>query len=78
MADGLDLDAMLERFRDRAHAVKNRPLPPIAGEERTKFIRQAQLDYQDFAIIGDADASLDDGVLTLRIDLRPPTAPPAG
>jgi hypothetical protein len=78
VADGLDLDAMLERFRDRAHAVKNRPLPPIAGEERTKFIRQAQLDYQDFAIIGDADASLDDGVLTLRIDLRPPTAPPAG
>ena len=74
MADGLDLEAMLGRFRDRAHAVKNRPLPPVAGEERTKFIRQAQLDYQDFAIIGDADASLDDGVLTLRIDLRPPEA----
>jgi hypothetical protein len=78
MAEGLDLDAMLERFRDRAHAVKNRPLPPVAGEERTKFIRQAQLDYQDFAIIGDADASLDDGILTLRIDLRPPATPPAG
>jgi len=74
MADGLDLDAMLQRFRDRAHAVKDRTLPPVAGEERTKFIRQAQLDYQDFAIIGDADASLDDGVLTLRIDLRPPAA----
>jgi len=74
MADGLDLDAMLERFRDRAHAVKNRPLPPVAGEERTKFIRQAQLDYQDFAIIGDAEASLDDGILTLRIDLRPPAS----
>ena len=78
MAEGLDLDAMLERFRDRAHAVKNRPLPPVAGEERTKFIRQAQLDYQDFAIIGDADASLDEGILTLRIDLRPPAAPSEG
>ena len=31
MAEGLDLEAMLERFRDRAHAVKNRPLPPVAG-----------------------------------------------
>ena len=72
MADDLDVDAMLQRFRDRATAVRNRPLPPIAGEERTAFIRQAQLDFQDFAIIGDAQASIDDGVLTLRVDLRPP------
>lgn len=72
MADALDLDAMLQRYRERARAVKNRALPPVAGEERARFIRQQQVDYQDFAIIGDAEASLDDGVLTLRIDLRPP------
>ena len=71
MADELDVDAMVKRFRDRAAAVRNRPLPPIAGEERTAFIRQAQLDYQDFAIIGDATPSVEDGVLVLRIDLRP-------
>jgi limonene-1,2-epoxide hydrolase len=71
MADELDVEAMLQRFRDRATAVRNRPLPPIAGEERTAFIRQAQLDFQDFAIVGDATATVDDGVLTLRIDLRP-------
>jgi hypothetical protein len=65
-----DVDQMLARFRDRAAAVKRRPLPPVAGEERQQFIAQAQLDFQDFAIIGDADASLEDGVLTLRIDLR--------
>ena len=70
MADGLDLDEMIQRFRDRAQAVKTRPLPPIAGEERARFVRQAQLDFQDFAIIGDATASLDDGVLTLTVDLR--------
>ncbi len=70
MADGLDLDEMIQRFRERAQAVRSRPLPPIAGEERARFVRQAQLDYQDFAIIGDAEASLDDGVLTLRVDLR--------
>ena len=71
MADELDVDAMLQRFRDRATAVRNRPLPPIAGEERTAFIRQAQLDFQDFAIVGDASASMKDGVLTLTVDLRP-------
>jgi hypothetical protein len=67
----LDTDAMIARFRERAAAVKKRPLPPVAGEERAAFIAQAKLDFQDFAIIGDADASVDDGVLTLRIDLRP-------
>jgi hypothetical protein len=67
----LDTDAMIARFRERALAVKRRPLPPVAGDERQAFIAQAKLDYQDFAIIGDADASIDDGVLTLRIDLRP-------
>lgn len=62
---------MIERFRDRAASVKRRPLPPVAGEERQHFVRQAQLDFQDFAMIGDAEADLQDGVLTLRIDLRP-------
>lgn len=72
MSEQLDLEAMIQRFRDRAVAVKNRPLPPIGGDERTLFIEQAQRDFQDFAIIGDADATLEDGILTLRIDLRPP------
>ena len=65
----LDLEAMLERFRERAEAVRTRTLPPVGGEERQRFIDQAQNDFQDFAIIGDAEASLDEGILTLRIDL---------
>ena len=71
MPDGLDVEAMLARFRERAAAVKGRPLPPIAGEERQQFIQQAQSDFMDFAIIGDATASIDEGVLVLRVDLRP-------
>ncbi len=67
----IDPDEMTARFRERAQAVKQRPLPPVAGEERQQFIAQAKLDYQDFAIIGDAEAELVDGVLTLRVDLRP-------
>ena len=62
---------MLDRFRERAAAVRRRPLPPVAGEERQQFIAQASVDFQDFAMIGDAQATLEDGVLTLRIDLRP-------
>lgn len=71
MAEGLDVDAMLQRFKERAHAVKQRPLPPVAGDERAHFIKQAELDFMDYAIVGDADWSLDDGILTLRVDLRP-------
>ncbi len=67
-----DADEMIQRFQERAASVKRRPLPPVAGEERQQFITQAQVDFQDFAMIGDAEASLEDGVLTLRVDLRPP------
>lgn len=72
MADGLDIDAMLARFRERAASVKRRPLPPVAGEERSRFIEQAKVDFQDFAIVGDAAGTIEDGVLVLRVDLRPP------
>jgi hypothetical protein len=74
MADELDVDAMIQRFRERAQAVRNRPLPPVAGDERVQFVRQAQIDYQDFAILGDATGAIEDGVLVLRIDLRSPDA----
>ena len=57
-------------LRERAAAVRRRPLPPVAGEERQHFLQQAQVDFQDFAIIGDAAASVEDGVLVLRIDMR--------
>ena len=69
MPDQLDVDAMLERFRDRARAVRERPLPPVAGPERQRFVEQAELDFQDFAMIGDATWEFTDGVLTLRVDL---------
>ena len=65
-----DVEQMLQRFRERAAAVKRRPLPPVAGEERQLFLAQAQVDYQDFAIVGDATGTLEDGVLVLKVDLR--------
>lgn len=68
----LDTDAMITRFKERAAAVKRRPLPPVAGEERRHFLEQAQMDFQDFALIGDAEAVIEDGFLVLKVDLRPP------
>lgn len=71
MAEGLDIDAMINRFKERARAVKNRGVPPVEGPERRRFIEQMQQDYMDFAMIGDAEGSLEDGILTLKVDLRP-------
>jgi hypothetical protein len=62
---------MVARFRERAKAVRARGVPPLEGADRKRFLEQAQLDYQDYAMLADAEASLEDGVLTLRIDLRP-------
>ena len=70
MADAFDPDALITRFRERAEAVRKRNLPAVGGEERRLFIEQAERDFMDFAIIGDATAALTDGVLTLTIDLR--------
>jgi len=69
--DEFDAEAMLSRFRDRAAAVRERGLPPVEGPERRRFMEQAQLDFMDFAIVGDAEATLEGGILTLRVDLRP-------
>lgn len=62
---------MTERFRARARAVRQRGIPPIEGPERKRFIDQARIDFQDYAIIGDAEGHVEDGILTLTIDLRP-------
>jgi len=72
MPDAFDVDAMITRFRERAAAVKRRGIPPVEGPERRQIIRQMQLDFQDFAMIGDATGSIEDGILTLRLDLRSP------
>ncbi len=71
MAENFDPTPMITRFKERAEAVKKRNLPPVGGDERQMFIKQAEEDFMDFAMIGDADASFTDGVLTLTIDLRP-------
>ena len=72
MTDGFNPQEMIDRFRERADAVKKRNLPAVGGEERRLFIEQAERDFMDFSIISDASATIENGVLTLSIDLRPP------
>ena len=71
VADEFDPREMVARFRARAEAVRNRGLPPIEGPDRQRFKDQAQVDFMDYAMLGDAEATIEDGVLTFRIDLRP-------
>jgi hypothetical protein len=67
-----DVDAMLKRYQERAAAVKDRPLPPVAGEDRKRLIEQAQTDYTDFALIGSAAWAVEEDKLVLRIPLGGP------
>lgn len=65
-----DIDAMIERYSERARAVRDRPLPPVAGEERRKFIEQAETDYTDFALVANASWEIEENHLVLRIPLQ--------
>jgi hypothetical protein len=49
-------------------------VPPLEGLDRKRYVDQARTDYMDYAMVGDAAARLDGGILTLTIDLRPGTA----
>ncbi len=71
METDFDPQAIVERFKSRAEAVRRRGIPPVEGAERQRFVRQAAEDYQDFAILADAEVELEQGILTFRIDLRP-------
>ena len=77
MGDTPEFDpaAMIQRFQERAKAVRSRGLPPIEGADRKRFMDQARLDFMDFAMLGDAEAELVDGILHLSIDLRPKDGP---
>ncbi len=65
----LDVDEFLERFRQRAEAVKARGVPPLEAEARRSFIAQAEKDYLDYSLVGSASWAVEEGHLVLRIPL---------
>ncbi len=74
MSQAFDPHEMILRFRERADAVKRRGVPPVEGPERQLFLEAAKIDFQDYAMLGDATATIDNGILRLEIDLRPPSS----
>jgi hypothetical protein len=65
----LDVEEFLARFRARAQAVKDRGVPPLEGEARQMFIQQAEKDFLDYSLVGNAAWSIDEGHLVLKIEL---------
>ena len=66
-----DPQEMILRFRHRADAVQKRGMPTVEGPERQRYIEAEKLDFLDYAMLGDAVATLEGGILRLEIDLRP-------
>lgn len=65
----LDVDEFLNRFRERAAAVKDRGIPPIEGPGRKAFVEQAENDFLDFSLVGSATWGIEENSLVLRIPL---------
>jgi len=64
-----DVDAFIERFQQRADAVKERGVPPIEGEARRKYIESAEQDHLDYRIVASASWTVEGEELVLRISL---------
>jgi len=65
----LNVDEFVERFQERAAAVKDRGIPPLEGEARKVWIASAENDYMDYSLIGRAEWSVEEDALVLRIPL---------
>ncbi|MDC0051567.1 MAG: hypothetical protein ACJ0GN_02940 [Candidatus Actinomarina sp.] len=64
-----NINEFQKRFEERADAVKNRPMPPIGGDERLAFIKQAEKDYQDYMIISDSEFEITEDYLIFKYKL---------
>jgi hypothetical protein len=64
-----DLDEFQERFRRRAEAVRARGVPPLEGEARRQFLEAAERDFVDYSLIADAEVSVENGALVMRVPL---------
>ena len=66
-----DVDAFIERFRQRVAAVRERGIPPLEGAARRSFVEAAEQDHLDYSLIAAAEWAVEGDRLVLRIPLRP-------
>ena len=65
----VNVEELLDRYKERAEAVKNRSIPPVGGDDRMAFVKQAEIDYQDFMIIADSEVEITEEYLILKFKL---------
>ena len=65
----LNVEQLLDRYKERAEAVKNRSIPPVGGDDRMAFVKQAEIDYQDFMIIADSEVEITEEYLIQKFKL---------
>ena len=65
----LNVEELLDRYKERAEAVKNRSIPPVGGDDRMAFVKQAEIDYQDFMIIADSEFKVEKDYLVFKYKL---------
>ena len=64
-----NVDDFLNRYKERAEAVKKRSIPPVGGDDRIAFIKQAESDYQDFMMIADSEIEVTEEYLIFKYKL---------
>ena len=66
---GFNVEDFIERYKERAEKVKNRSIPPVGGDDRMAFIKQAETDFQDFMIIADSEFKVEEEYLVFKYKL---------
>ena len=64
-----NVEEFINRYKERAEAVKNRSIPPVGGDDRMAFITQAETDFQDFMIIADSEFTVEKDYLVFKYKL---------
>ena len=64
-----NIEEFINRYKERAEAVKNRSIPPVCGDDRIAFIKQAETDFQDFMIIADSEFTVEKDYLVFKYKL---------
>ena len=64
-----NVEEFINRYKERAEAVKSRSIPPVGGDDRMAFIKQAETDFQDFMIIADSDFTVEEEYLVFKYKL---------
>ena len=64
-----NVEEFINRYKERAEAVKRRSIPPVGGDDRTAFIKQAEIDFQDYMIIADSEFTVEEDYLVFKYKL---------